>query len=96
MSELDACADFAELALGSYTSAFVDAEAAGAKLGGSSRSSGSGALPIAPSVVPGMKRYLCYFLHRYLEFRIPEIEALAETVAGGQAGAGSALEGSQP
>ncbi len=31
---------------------------------------------------PPLKRYLCYFLHRYLEFRIPEIEALAELALG--------------
>ncbi|GAB4813919.1 hypothetical protein N2152v2_000965 [Parachlorella kessleri] len=31
---------------------------------------------------PGLKRYLCYFLHRFLEFRIPEIEALAELATG--------------
>lgn len=31
---------------------------------------------------PGLKRYLCYFIHRYLEFRIPEVEALAELAVG--------------
>ena len=31
---------------------------------------------------PGLKRYLCYFLHRFLEFRIPEIEALSELATG--------------
>lgn len=28
--------------------------------------------------VTGLRRYLCLFLHRYLEFRLPEVEALVE------------------
>lgn len=35
--------------------------------------------------VAGLKRYLSLFLHRYLEFRLPEVEALASMIAGGLA-----------
>ena len=40
----------------------------------------------APSE-PGGPWVLCYFLHRYLDFRVPEVESLAE-----MAGCGGALE----
>ncbi|KDD76298.1 hypothetical protein H632_c279p3 [Helicosporidium sp. ATCC 50920] len=29
------------------------------------------------SSVPGMKRYVAYFVHRYVEYRLPEVEAAA-------------------
>eukprot|EP00887_Chlorella_sp_A99_P004084 scaffold23.g4084.t1 len=39
-----------------------------------------------PALLAGLKRYLCLFLHRFLEFRLPEVEALAG-LAGGAPGA---------
>lgn len=35
-------------------------------------------LPHGAEAPPGLQRYLCYFIHRYLEFRLPEVEALAQ------------------
>lgn len=34
----------------------------------------------AGAAAAGRKRYLCYFMHLHLEFRLPEIESLAEAV----------------
>lgn len=35
-----------------------------------------------PALTAGRKRYLCYFLHRHLEFRLPEVTSLAEALLG--------------
>lgn len=35
------------------------------------------------TIIPGRHRYLCYFLHRYLAFRLPEVQALAEIANNG-------------
>ena len=34
------------------------------------------------SILPGRKRYLCFFLHRHLSFRLPEVQAVAEMLYG--------------
>lgn len=45
------------------------------------RSAVNGASNIVPFSDARDREYLCYFYHRHLDFRIPEVEALAE-VAG--------------
>ncbi|KAI7836781.1 hypothetical protein COHA_009361 [Chlorella ohadii] len=39
---------------------------------------GGGDTPEGAALTAGRRRYLCYFRHRYLEFRLPEVEALAD------------------
>ena len=39
---------------------------------------GGGATPEGAALTAGRHRYLCYFMHRHLEFRLPELEALAD------------------
>lgn len=41
----------------------------------------------------GRRRYLCYFLHRHLEFRLPEVESLARLAAEWQGGAAASSSG---
>lgn len=45
------------------------------------RSAVNGVSNIVPFADARDREYLCYFYHRHLDFRIPEVEALAE-VAG--------------
>ena len=42
-----------------------------------------GASAAHPALTAGRKRLLCYFMHRYLEFRLPEVQALAEAARRG-------------
>jgi len=45
---------------------------------------GSTAPHIVPfrSILPGRQRFLCYFIHRHLAFRLPEVQGLAELAYG--------------
>ena len=38
------------------------------------------------SLLPGRSRYLCFFIHRHLSFRLAETEALGEVVYGAATG----------
>lgn len=41
-----------------------------------------GTAAAASPLTAGRRRFLCYFMHRHLEFRLPEIEALAALAEG--------------
>ena len=44
---------------------------------------------LGSSLTSGRCRYLCYFLHRHLEFRLPEVESLAAMAGGTGRGSSS-------
>lgn len=78
--------DFAGLSLGSYRSAFLGdtpPPSGGAAAAADARTAAAAAAEQEQE--EGLQRYLVYFLHRYLEFRVPEVEALAEAAVGAQA-----------
>jgi hypothetical protein len=51
----------------------------------------NGAAAQHPALTAGRKRYLCYFLHRHLEFRLPEITSLAEALLGDRSNGESSI-----
>jgi hypothetical protein len=46
-------------------------------------SNGNNLLNVVPPLQTEDEEYLCYFYHRHLDFRIPEVESLAELAGGG-------------
>lgn len=53
-----------------------------------------GSVGAHPELTAGRHRLLCYFMHRHLEFRLPEVESIA-AAAGRRASRGAGVPGSR-
>ena len=57
---------------------------------------GTAGVSTGAALTAGRSRYLCYFVHRHLEFRLPEVESLAQAVPAAAQGEGPPVVWEKP